>query len=387
MPYRLRPAGNRIRLAGPTGPPGALEPVPGYRTTFYDSGTAALAAAVTAAVSRCDAEKPEVILPAYGCPDIVSAVLYAGARPVLVDLEPDSPRMAVDEVTGALGPGTVAVIAVNFLGIPERLGVLRELIAGTRAVMIEDSAQWYPEDNGAGLHGDLVILSFGRGKPVSMLGGGAVLARDAALARSLPHVPDRAPDYLNRLAYSAKVRAYNLTIKPQLYSLMSTLPGLHIGETRFSPLNAVGPMPAHIRYHLAENVAEHRNTDMHRQQIIQRRVSELPEGCVLDLPARTCSAKLPRLLRYPVLAGTGALRDRLFTALDKEGLGASTLYPDVLPDIAGLDSVLDGQSPFPNAGQFSRRLLTLPLHDDVRDADIERIFRIMAAVCTERTGG
>ena len=59
------------------------------------------------------------------------------------------------------------------------MAVLRPLADAAGAVLIEDSAQAFPRDGGGDFwQGDLVVLSFGRGKPVSLLGGGAVLYRD-----------------------------------------------------------------------------------------------------------------------------------------------------------------------------------------------------------------
>ena len=52
-------------------------------------------------------------------------------------------------------------------------------------VLIEDDAQYLPLDSEpASYCGDLVIHSFGRGKPVSLVGGGALLIRRPALSDS-----------------------------------------------------------------------------------------------------------------------------------------------------------------------------------------------------------
>ena len=50
-----------------------------YQAGFYASGTAALAAAVSAALAVRPGRR-RVLLPGYGCPALVSAVLHAGCR-------------------------------------------------------------------------------------------------------------------------------------------------------------------------------------------------------------------------------------------------------------------------------------------------------------------
>ena len=62
---------------------------------FFVSGTAALAAACEMAVQDSAIDNPEIIIPAYTCPDVVSAVEKAGAIPVIVDLEINSPQMSL----------------------------------------------------------------------------------------------------------------------------------------------------------------------------------------------------------------------------------------------------------------------------------------------------
>ena len=68
--------------------------IPGYRCEYLRSGTQALTLAVRSATSRSGAdERRRVLLPAYTCPDLVSAIELAGGVAVLVDLERDRPFM------------------------------------------------------------------------------------------------------------------------------------------------------------------------------------------------------------------------------------------------------------------------------------------------------
>src|SRR5580700_2083909 len=175
----LPPSGNQIVLSSQSG---CLPVFEGYRSVWLSSGTAALALALMLCRRRHpEVIQPEVILPAYACPDLVAAAVYTGVRPTLADVDAADPGFNLTSLQMMLSPNTIGVVAVNFLGIQERLPELRNLLkAWPAAALIEDDAQWYPEKTGgAGLQGDLVCLSFGRGKPVSLLGGGALLVREA----------------------------------------------------------------------------------------------------------------------------------------------------------------------------------------------------------------
>jgi len=135
MFYQEAVVGELIRFKGVENANAVLESVFGdFKVHYYNSGTAALASAVLAAVRRKkEIHTPEVLIPAYACPDLVSAVVYAGARPVLVDFREDQPRMALEKIAEKITVNSVAVIAVNFLGIPEDLIAIRQLTKKNQA--------------------------------------------------------------------------------------------------------------------------------------------------------------------------------------------------------------------------------------------------------------
>ena len=354
-----------------------------YRPFFYHSGTASLAAAIAAAIRNKPVDKPEVILPAYGCPDIISAAVFAGANPVLVDMENDRPWINMEQLSASINCNTVAVVAVDLLGIPERIATIRNIVDQAEVLLIEDSAQAFP------LHvekpfwgGDLVVLSFGRGKPVTLLGGGAVLVRNPDLGRLLP---EDTSQYGGGRLFRLTALLYNLMRSPYLYWIPLGLPFLHLGDTRYHPLTAIEAMdPARLRL-LDRNIAKYQ----HHNNDVQAALADIARGlgdggeAWINLPAVCRVQPHRRLLRYPLLI-QAEWRDRVYYRLRNAGLGPSLLYPSSLPRIHGLDELLQGQGDFPAADAFARRILTLPTHDGVRKADIGKIREILVADCSER---
>lgn len=373
---RLPPVGDPVRLARhPDGDAFLRDYFAPWAVRFYASGTVALAAALRAALQRRPVAHPEVIIPAYTCPDLVSAIEHAGARPRLVDLLPQRPWLDPDAVAGHLGEQTVALVAVDAFGIPEQLPRLRALADAAGVVLIEDAAQAFPlRSASADWRGDYVIFSFGRGKPLSLLGGGAVLARDVALAGALPQPGEAGDSRVGRGLNSARLRLYNRLLSPWCYGALTRMPLLGIGETRYAPLAAGYPgLAASRRAMLAANLKHcHPGVGGPQKWFSEvLRGQEMDEAGLVDIP-RVCGVLDRRLLRYPVLAPTAVLKQRLLAALHAQGLGASGMYPAILPQIPGLEW-LARQGDFVHAADWAARLLTLPLHPGVRRSTVERI--------------
>lgn len=379
MFYQLSPAGNPIR----THPVAAADAVDWtgfapYRPHFYQSGTAALAAALLAAKRLKPVADPAVIVPAYGCPDIVSAVIHAGARPVAVDLEADRPWMDITAVEAACGDDTIALVAAAFCGIQERIGRLRDVAGRVGAVVIEDSAQLFPAADETGIwDADLVVLSFGRGKPVSLLGGGAVLRRAAIPDDSLPAGHTAAGQGpLARLGLRAGLHLYNMLLSPRRYWLLRCLPWLHLGETRYRPLPSIQQIDPFRRSLLTANIAHYQAAPLTAQERIREALAGACPGLV-DLPALCGVGRTRRLLRYPLLVEARA-RDAILDRLTRAGLGASALYPAPLPGLPGMAAAIGHGGDYRNAAAFAARLITLPTHEGVRASDVDRMQRILA---------
>lgn len=346
-----------------------------YTAIWVNSGTAALALSLLAARRRSPAvAQPEVVLPAYCCPDLVAAARYADVTPVLADIANDDPGFDLASLQRVLSPRTIAVVAINFLGIRERLGNLRDLLSEyPAAVLIEDNAQWFPA-RGDELVGDAVCLSFGRGKPVSLLGGGALLLR-GALAQIDLHAAI-APCTGESAALRLKLRAYNLLLQPSLYGLLSRNPLLQLGRTVYKQLDSIAAMDRQRSELLASNIQAH----MERGSIAAARINEFVPAAI-NLPARL-GGRVHRLLRYPLLCEDGRQRDDLLQRLRRAGLGATAMYRSTLPQIEGVPH-LAAQGGFPGAEEFAGRLLTLPTHSGV---DAESLAR-MAAIFRRASAG
>lgn len=400
MFYQLPPVGNPVNLHVAEQRPcqqGQADSLaslfPCYQIQYYASGTAALAAAIIAVIKAKDgaaAAAAEVIIPAYACPDLVSALLFAGAKPVLVDFEVDRPWFDLTKLTSAITEKTVAIVGVDLFGINERWPQLQVLAKQKGIVLVEDSAQYFPgghnlkykqQPGQQDWQGDLVVLSFGRGKPVSLLGGGAVLTKNTSLFEQLPKPPRITTNLSQRIKFVLKARAYNAMISPFLYWLPQVLPFLHLGETRYHALTGIEALDEE-RYHLLMSNISRYLGDTEAAARCEKISSMLDSLDKINNLPRMCFIEgNRRLLRYPLLLEVES-RDRVYRKLKQAGLGVSVMYPTSLPRITGLAHILDNkqggnEQSFPNAEMFASRILTLPTHLSVGEKDIKKMKVIL----------
>lgn len=387
MIERLRPVGERTPLPAlwPGRKPRGACPIqfPGWAAFELASGTAALAAAIRIAATRRRVRRPCVILPAYACPDIVSAARFARADVVLADTLRDSPWLDPVSVASHVTASTVAVVYPRFMGLAANDISLRRALSGSDVLLIEDSAHSYPQDERIQSSADFVVFSFGRGKPVPLRSGGALLRRNDGLeldVTALDKLPGTQDGVGSRLAHWLRCAAYDIGIHPGIYGLLTRFLGVRVDVVRWRELRSIGRMSEAIRELLPSAVARYRSQGYEAQRSLESLLDG--RGPWIDLARSTASSCLgtgvssvtrpSRLLRYPLLMRSEAERDRVFFELWSSGLGASRLYRSTLDRLPRVNRFVSG-SPVPNATDFAKRLLTLPLHSDMRPTHFAQI--------------
>ncbi len=191
------------------------------------SGTAALHLAVLAlGIGPGD----EVIVPAYTFPATANVVEVAGARAVLVDVDPETFLMRPELVAAAVTRRTKAVLIVHLFGRPVAWDAMRAAVP-ENVPLLEDAAgalgaRWQGQPCGS--LGILGCLSFHPRKIITTGDGGAVTTSDPTLAEAIrrgrnhglvmgstvdlpqPGLNYRLPDILCALGHSQLLRLEEL---------------------------------------------------------------------------------------------------------------------------------------------------------------------------------
>jgi dTDP-4-amino-4,6-dideoxygalactose transaminase len=171
-----------------------------------NSGTSALHLSLLAAgVGPGD----EVITVPFTFVATVAAIVYTGARPVFVDVEPHSLTMDVSMLERAIGPRTKAIIPVHLYGHMAEMDAILEIARARRIAVIEDAAQAHGAEyrgRRAGSMGNLGCFSFYPSKNLGACGeGGIIVTSDPAYARALRMLRD----WGQESKYNHVVRGFN----------------------------------------------------------------------------------------------------------------------------------------------------------------------------------
>ena len=153
------------------------------------SGTEALLIALMAAgIGPGD----EVITTPFSFVATAEVIVLVGAKPVFVDIEPDTCNIDPRLIEAKITPATRAIIPVSLYGQPADMDSINELASRHKLLVIEDAAQSF----GATYRGKrscnlstIACTSFFPSKPLGCYGdGGAIFTSDAALAQAMREI-------------------------------------------------------------------------------------------------------------------------------------------------------------------------------------------------------
>jgi len=327
--------------------------------TFHASGREAL----RVALGRVAAEsgRDEVVVPAYTCFSVPAAAVAAGLRVRLVDVDPDG-RIDVSALARLPLERAAAIVVCNLFGVPEPVDTVRKLAEDAGAAVVDDAAQSLgaagPEGP-AGARGSVGILSFARGKPLSALGGGAIVSRGEPPLLDSSIGPARA----NAVA---RALAYNAALAGPVFRLLSGVPALGIGKTVYDPefvRGAIGGASLALAAALLPDLAAAAARRAARARELAAWFRSRTEFTPI-LPPEGTTGAFPRLA---VRAPTAAARTRALARLEELGVGASAMYPSALDAVAALAPHLAGGPPHvPGARDLAARVVTVPTHGRLR---------------------
>ncbi|HKJ08469.1 MAG TPA: DegT/DnrJ/EryC1/StrS aminotransferase family protein [Gammaproteobacteria bacterium] len=331
------------------------------RVLALSSATAGLHLALLALELR---EGDEVITTPLTFAATLNTIVLAGARPVLVDVDPHAFNMDVSQLADAINERTRAIVPVHFAGLPVDLDPLYALAQEHNLRVIEDAAHAIGTEykgRRIGSFGDTQVFSFHPNKNMTTGEGGCIATRDAELADKVAllrfHGMDR--EAWNRFGRSGS-QHYEIVMPGYKYNMMDMQAALGL----------------HQLPELDGFIA--RRTELALRY--QRAFEGWPQLTLPAAPAYPCrhAWHLYTPLIDPQAAGMD--RDAFMAAMKSRNIGtglhyqAAHLYPYYREHFGF------AAGDFPAAERIGERIVSLPLFPAMTDADQDRVIAAMTGI-------
>lgn len=317
------------------------------------SGTDALQIAMMAEnIGRGDA----VFLPAFTYTSTAEVPLLLGATPVFVDVDPRTFQMDLGSLTariadvkraGKLTPR--AIVGVDLFGQPADWAGLRAIAAAENLFTLDDCAQAFGAAQGnerLGHAADATATSFFPSKPLGAYGDGGALFTES---------DERAALYRSLRTHGEGITRYEV---------------LRIGMNGRLDTMQAAILLAKLDVFDAE---------IARREAIAK-IYDAALHDVLETPARVPDSTSAWAI-YSVLLPDQTIRDAAQAALKAASIASAIYYPRALHQQPAYASCHDGVA-LPIAESLGKRILALPIHPDLTDAQAIRVASTLRAALT-----
>jgi dTDP-4-amino-4,6-dideoxygalactose transaminase len=300
-----------------------------------DSGTSALELALRAfEIGPGD----EVITVANTFIATALAISYVGARPVLVDTDPNTFTIDVGAIEGAITSRTRAILPVHLYGQPADMDPIMEIARRHGLVVIEDACQAHGaryKGRRVGSLGDAAAFSFYPAKNLGAYGdGGMVVTRDAAAADAVRMMRN----YGQREKYVHLLKGFNR----RLDTLQAAVLNVKLG-------------------HLDAWNAARRD----HARAYDERLRDLP----LVSPQVPAYAE-PVFHLYVVRVNN---RDAVLKRLAERGVSTGIHYPVAIHEQPAYRDLGYTSGAFPITEAYAGQILSLPMYAELTDEQIDRV--------------
>jgi len=272
----------------------------------------------------------------------VAAVMYAGAKPVLVDVEPRTLTLDPARLERAITPRTRAILPVHIHGQPADLAPILEIAARHGVPVVEDAAQSHAArycGSPAGSVGTLGCFSFYPGKNLGAAGeGGAVVTNDDRLAKKVRMLRDWGCER----KYEHQLHGFNYRLEEIQAAILR------------------------VKLSRLESWTEARRS---HAALYQRLLAGGPASLPIEAPGRSHV--------YHVFAVQHPSRDALASALEREGIATGIHYPVPVHLQPAYRDLGYGPGDLPVSERAAREVLSLPLYPELTSAQVDEVSQVV----------
>ena len=163
----------------------------GVKYTFtFNSGRSALMAILNSLRLK---ENDEVLLQAFTCNAAVNPIIWAGLKPVFVDIN-DTLNLDLEDLKRKITPRSKAIMVQHNFGWPAEIEEISNIAKENNLFLIEDCAHSLGakfKDRFCGTFGEAAFFSFGRDKIISSIFGGVAVTNNEKIGERLKEFQEK----------------------------------------------------------------------------------------------------------------------------------------------------------------------------------------------------
>ena len=347
----------------------------GVKHVFLVSSGKAALTLILLALKRLS-DKRQVLIPAYTCFSVPSAIVKAGLQVALCDINPASFDFDQKLLHEAITEDTLCIVPHHLFGISADMDRIVSLCKERGIFVVEDVAQAMGGSYGGkklGTIGDVGFFSLGRGKNITCGAGGIIITNSDRIAEVIAEY-DRGleePGVMEAVKEFCRLALMSMFIHPRLYWLPAGMPSLRLGQTVFHsefPIKKMSGLSAGVLYRWRDRLEESNRARAGTAAYFSERL-------------RINSARDTSIpyLRLPILVDSPEVKSRVHFLSRQMGLGITPMYPTPINEIEEITTAFKGRA-FPSASRAAERLLTIPTHALLSDKDRNNICRLFTEV-------
>ncbi len=267
-----------------------------------------------------------------------NSVLFTGAKPVFVDIDPATFNMDPALIEAAITPHTKAILPIHLFGLMADMDAIQAIAKKHNLAVIEDACQ----SHGAALHGKRAG-SFGTGtfslyptKNITSAEGGMITTDDATIAESCQVIRQhgmRRRYYHDELGFNFRMTDIHAAIGLAQLQKLERFNAARMANAKYLSANLRGVTVPYV-----------------------------PDG-------------YSHVYHQYTIRVSGGRRDALIEHLKAQGVGSGVYYPVPIHKQTYYTQDLGYSMTLPVAEKAAEEVLSLPIHPALSQADLETIVR------------
>jgi dTDP-4-amino-4,6-dideoxygalactose transaminase len=282
-----------------------------------------------------------------------NAILFTGASPIFVDVEPETGLIDVSNIEAAITPKTKAIIPVHLYGQMCDMKAIRKLADKHDLIIIEDCAHAIESSRDGirpGQLGDIACFSFYATKNITSGEGGAVATNSKSLADKIKLMRMHGMSASAADRYTSNYRHWDMELLGWKYNMFNIQAAL-----------------------LIEQIARIDKLLEKREEICKRYENGLAGVEAINMPKLCTNSKSARHL-FTVWVDPSR-RDQILEQLQKDGIGVAVNYRAVHLLKFYRETFDYKEGTFPNAERIGNSTISIPLYSKLENEEIDYVIK------------